>query len=88
MQITTTALHDGQRLSDNFRKREYYPLLERIGIARKTPHATRHTFASWAVSAGIRPELLQKMLGHASYDTTANIYIQSDIEQLIQAVEV
>ena len=80
--------YDGQRISNNFRKREYYPLLERIGIARKTPHATRHTFASWAVSAGIRPELLQKMLGHASYDTTANIYIHSNIEQLIQAVEI
>ena len=80
--------YDGQKVAENFRKRDYYPLLERLGIARKTPHATRHTFASWAVSAGIRPELLQKMLGHASYDTTANIYVHSDIAQLIQAVEI
>ena len=43
---------DGQKTAENYRKREYYPLLERLGIARKTPHATRHTFASWAVAAG------------------------------------
>ena len=80
--------YDGQRISSNFRKREYYPLLDRLKIQRKTPHATRHTFASWAVSAGIKPELLQKMLGHASYDTTASIYVHADIDQLVRAVEI
>lgn len=79
--------YSGQRVAANFRKRDYYPLLERLGIDKKTPHATRHTFASWAVSAGIKPELLQKMLGHASYDTTANIYVHADVEQLVAAVE-
>lgn len=77
----------GQRTASNFRKRDFYPLLERLGIDRKTPHATRHTFASWAVSSGIKPELLQKILGHASYDTTANIYVHADAAQLVAAVE-
>ena len=77
----------GQRTASNFRKRDFYPLLERLGIDRKTPHATRHTFASWAVSAGIKTEHLQKILGHASYDTTANIYVHADAAQLVAAVE-
>lgn len=79
--------YSGQRVAPNFRRRDYYPLLDRLGIARKTPHATRHTFASWAVEQGIKPELLQKILGHADYSTTANIYVHTNIDQLISAVE-
>lgn len=79
--------YDGQRSAPNFRKRDYYPLLDRLGIEKKTPHATRHTFASWAVANNIKPELLQKMLGHADYSTTANIYEHFDIDQLINAVD-
>lgn len=77
----------GQKVIANFRKRDYYPLLERLGIPKKTPHAARHTFASWAVANNIKPELLQKMLGHADYSTTANIYEHFDIDQLIDAID-
>ena len=77
----------GQKVVANFRKRDYYPLLERLGISKKTPHATRHTFASWAVANNIKPELLQKMLGHADYSTTANIYEHFDIDQLVNAID-
>lgn len=77
----------GQKVIANFRKRDYYPLLERLGISKKIPHATRHTFASWAVANNIKPELLQKMLGHADYSTTANIYEHFDIDQLVNAID-
>lgn len=80
--------YSGQKVIANFRNRDYYPLLERLGISKKTPHATRHTFASWAVANNIKPELLQKMLGHADYSTTANIYEHFDIDQLVNAIDV
>ena len=80
--------YTGQKVIANFRRRDYYPLLERLGVSKKTPHATRHTFASWAVANNIKPELLQKMLGHADYSTTANIYEHFDIDQLIDAIDV
>lgn len=79
--------YDGQKIIANFRRRDYYPLLEKLGISKKTPHATRHTFASWAVANNIKPELLQKMLGHADYSTTANIYEHFDIDQLVNAID-
>ena len=47
-----------------------------------TPHSTRHTFASLSASAGIQPEALQKIIGHANYSTTAEIYIHKNIETL------
>lgn len=79
--------YTGDKLAANFRRRNYYPLLKKLDIERKTPHATRHTFASWATQNGMRPEVLQKILGHASYTTTANIYVHSDIDALVKAVE-
>ena len=33
------------------------------------------------------PEILQKILGHADYNTTANIYVHADAEELVMAVE-
>lgn len=79
--------YTGQRISNNFRRRDYYPLLDRLGIGQKSPHATRHTYASRARKAGMPPEILQKILGHADYSTTANIYVHTDIDELIKAVE-
>lgn len=49
-----------------------------------TPHSTRHTFASLSAAAGMRPENLQKIIGHADYSTTADIYIHKDIPELIE----
>lgn len=77
----------GDKVPENYRKRNYYPLLDRLGIARKSPHATRHTYTSRAVKEGTPPEVLQKILGHADYSTTANIYTHIDIETLVKAVE-
>lgn len=47
-----------------------------------TPHSTRHTFASLCSAAGMQPEKLQKIIGHANFSTTANVYIHKDIEAL------
>ena len=33
------------------------------------------------------PEILQKILGHADYSTTANIYVHTDIEELVTSAE-
>lgn len=77
----------GDKISSNFRKRCYYPLLKKLGIRKLTPHSTRHTYASWAVKHGVPPEILQKILGHAKYMTTAEIYVHSDTKQLVEAVE-
>ncbi|NCE63676.1 site-specific integrase [Pseudoflavonifractor sp. 524-17] len=79
--------YTGQCVPNNFRKRDYYPLLDKLGIERKTPHATRHTYASRARKVGMPPEILQKILGHADYSTTANIYVHTDVDELVRAVE-
>lgn len=47
-----------------------------------TPHSTRHTFASLSAAAGMRQESLKKIIGHANYSTTADVYIHQDIKEL------
>lgn len=79
--------YTGDKVAANFRRRNYYPLLDKLGIERKTPHATRHTYASRARKNGMPPEILQKILGHSDYSTTANIYVHTDVEELVKAVE-
>lgn len=54
---------------------------------RLTPHATRHTFASLSAAAGMRPDDLQKIIGHASYETTAEIYVHADLDTLKSAMK-
>ena len=78
--------YEGQHSPENYRKRDYYPMLSRLGIKRKTPHATRHTYATRAVKEGLPPEILQKVLGHADYSTTANIYTHIDPDTIVSAV--
>ena len=74
--------YEGQKIPANFRRRDYYPMLDRLGIKRKTPHATRHTYATRAVKEGLPPEFLQKIIGHADYSTTANIYTHLKSEMM------
>jgi len=35
-----------------------------------------------SAEAGMRPENLQKIIGHAEFSTTANIYVHQDIDAL------
>lgn len=55
---------------------------------RLTPHATRHTFASLSAAAGMRPDDLQKIIGHTDYATTADIYVHPNVETLRDAMNV
>jgi integrase len=79
--------YGGNQSIRNFRNRDYYGLLEFLEIEKKTPHSTRHTFASMARASGMKPEVLQKILGHAKYSTTADIYVHADLDLLINAAE-
>lgn len=69
-----------------FRNFMYFPTLEKLGIERKTPHTTRHTFASLLHRAGADKWDIQRLMGHASAEVTNNVYTHVDIEQLKDAV--
>lgn len=78
---------DGKRYStDYFRKKIYYPALERIGIRRLEPHCTRHTFATILHKANVSTKDIQSLMGHSDYAVTANIYTHQDVDGLRKAI--
>ena len=74
--------YQGNRNANNFRKRDFSAVLEELDITGKTPHSTRHTFASLAVRAGVKPEALREIIGHANYSTTVEIYTHANLPEL------
>lgn len=72
---------------DYYRKYLYYPTLEKLGIRKLNPHKARHTFASLLNKAGADKVYIQKLIGHANYATTANIYTHPELQELKEAIE-
>lgn len=76
---------------NNWRSRNFYPLLDRLGFDYKdengnnllTPHRTRHTYISEAIAAKVRPEALRRIVGHASYKTSVEKYDDANISFLL-----
>lgn len=74
---------DGTPLTDSyFRKYVYYPLLDKLGIERRTIHSTRHTCASILAENGADTLAIKNILGHTNYGFTADTYTHADIEYL------
>lgn len=72
---------------DTFREDVWKPCMEALGLPEDlTPHSARHTFGTKLSKAKVAPEDIQKVIGHADYSTTANVYINQDISTLRKAV--
>lgn len=66
------AFQSSSAISDNHWK----PLLKRCTIAYRSPHNTRHTFATLMLKNGEDILWVSKMLGHADVSTTMKYYIK------------
>jgi integrase len=63
---------------------------ERIGRPDLRWHDLRHTFVALRIAAGAHPKQIQEEAGHASYNTTMNVYghlFESLGEQAADAME-
>ena len=56
-----------------------------LKIEGMTPYNCRHTYATMAVQSGVKPELLQKILGHAEYSTTVDVYTHLGLNEIVAA---
>ena len=59
-----------------------YPEFERF-----SPHTLRHTFATRAIENGMQPKSLQKLMGHASLNTTMDLYCHVTDDTLYDAMQ-
>lgn len=51
------------------------------GIEEITIHTLRHTFATRCIEAGMKPKILQKILGHSSINMTMDLYVHATEEE-------
>lgn len=70
---------NGDPLSRERVQREIERIIKQIRAAghdfpRITPHVFRHTFATRAIEAGMRPQVLKTILGHSSLAMTMDLY--------------
>jgi integrase len=64
-----------------------YKLCDEARINRFCMHALRHTYATRAIESGMQPKVLQKLLGHASIQTTMDRYVHVTTDSMDQAVK-
>ena len=85
---TVFCTESGKPMStDYFRRHLFNKLLDELDIDRaRTPHITRHTFATKLKQAGADDFYRQKLLGHASKSVTDDVYTHADIENLRKTV--
>lgn len=72
-----------------------YKLADKADIPRFLIHTLRHTFATRAIEAVIKPKTLQEILGHANIGITMNLYVhitedekEKEIKKFEQAFKV
>ena len=60
---------------NNFVVRVFEPLLEKAGLRRSRFHDLRHSHGSHLIHAGASLAYVQRMMGHASIQTTVDTYV-------------
>ena len=63
-----------------------YKICDENGIKRFCMHTLRHTYATRAIESGMQPKVLQKLLGHASIQTTMDKYVHVMDDSLVAGV--
>ncbi|MDP9438287.1 MAG: site-specific integrase [Actinomycetota bacterium] len=72
----------------NLTRRHFKPILERAGLPKETRlYDLRHTMATLWTEGGEDGTLLQKVMGHARYETTANRYIHPSDHAMNEAMK-
>ena len=69
-----------QRICEKFHVKNNY----KINV---TPHICRHTFCTNMVRRGMKPKILQYIMGHSKVETTLRYYVHVDYDQVAEEIE-
>lgn len=59
-----------------------YEICEKANLPYFSVHELRHTFATRCIEAGMKPKILQKILGHSKIEMTMNLYVHGNEDQI------
>jgi integrase len=75
----------GRMLNELVETMEALSLDERMRLGQANAHAFRHTFGTQSVADEVPVDVVQKVLGHASLQTTT-IYVQAGKQRMLEEV--
>lgn len=75
LKILLTYVKDNGSLSYNQVKKYFQKTMKKNNISGLNLHSFRHTFGCMCYRAGIKDKTIQRLMGHASLDTTMNTYV-------------
>ncbi|MDH6242355.1 integrase [Polynucleobacter sphagniphilus] len=58
----------------NISKRVWYPLLRLLGLKKRVPYQTRHTYATLMLASGEAPEWIARQMGHTTTEMLFRVY--------------
>ena len=64
-----------------------YKICEKAGIRKFAMHLLRHTFATRCAEGGMKPNVLQKILGHSNIGITMNLYVTTTDDEKQKEME-
>ncbi len=71
------ARADGRPMEPSRVDEQFHEALERAGLPRVRVHDLRHTVASYLLSVGTHPKIVQELLGHSTISITLDLYTHS-----------
>ena len=70
-----------QTNTDIFNPNIKLKICDKAKIPRFSMHILRHTFATRCIEAGMKPKILQMLLGHSNIGITMNLYVHTTEEE-------
>jgi len=64
----------GELIQPDYLSHKFESIIKKLKLKKITLHGLRHSTASYLLDKGFNMKEIQEYLGHASYQTTANIY--------------
>ncbi|MBI5441488.1 MAG: tyrosine-type recombinase/integrase [Deltaproteobacteria bacterium] len=69
------CMRNGTRFDGNkFRENTWTTALKTAGMSYRVPYTLRHSFAAWALTLGVHPNRLVRLMGHGSKQMVYEVY--------------
>lgn len=78
---------EGGLMDINAAGRAFKEIMQSLGMDEFSLHSLRHTFATRCLERGVSPKVVQAWLGHASSDTTMDIYAHVNAESILAEID-
>lgn len=78
---------EGKPVHPNSITKQFHANLKAAGLPHYRPHDLRHTYGSLLMSQGVPLKTISDLMGHASINVTADVYLHSQAARLLDTAD-